>query len=416
MGADTQSFRDAISFASQRGCDVLIPQSPSGLPYAVTGVTSAEGVTWSFLGGTVIPTNVTINGAIEGPCKPLFVEIQESSAEDSTLRIRRADKEDEISIYQCEMRPHWFVGAGKIEAEWGHRANLCFQIGAEHTRCQFTSGYFGMSETILVDRDYYGSHLILSGQGFQATHLQSFGEVEIALVDMFNAGESQMKDIKVNEEFTRTRCICVSLGGTTNKITNCWFGNARYGIYQHAGTGALVENCHVEACVYNRFIGNNHDPGVSGYTRVGNSVVDLIETCNMYHNGSRAGLRIEAQPGNTIRGIQMTLMRIKNISDSPLANGMEIVSDSPARIDGLSIASSYFGIEAAQPLLIENANLQAVGCTILGSGTGSAFRVIGASKVNSQNNTIGGVTGLPVATFNADPQSLVNESQTIHTS
>jgi len=411
---DSAAFRQAFSAADSQGCKVLIPPSPSGEPYLVGGLVTPRQTAWEFQGGRVVPRrDVVIHGAIEGPAKPLFIDIAESSSDASPLKIRSETRPDEISQVQGNMLPHWFLGTSKDVQEWGHRANLVFQIGGTKSVADFLSGYYPMSESIRMDSDYYGSHLRLKGASFQSTHLQSFGDVEIALIDMTRSDESQVSDLKANEQQGRRACICIAVGGTSSKVTNCFFGNSKYGIYQSSGAGSILENNYVEGCLYNRYISVGKASDVAGFNHIGGSIRDVRESLNMYHTATRASVRVERLGvSNTLQGLSMGQMSVKGANNSQ--DGLVVASDNVDALSGLVVLGSNFNIDSGRPIAVHNTKLQVGLSNIIDSGTGVAVTASGRSEVMlSSNNIRSSNSSQTVEPFTTAGRAIVNESGTI---
>lgn len=113
------------------------------------------------------------------------------------------------------------------------------------------NGIWEIRTPIILEQTIVGKRIVLEGSGHLATTLvMPFGpEHHFIGIDARNSRECHIRNLRVIEDVGDPvdRCCCIAVGGTSTKVTDCWFGNAKIGILT-TGAGSLLANNFIEHC------------------------------------------------------------------------------------------------------------------------------------------------------------------------
>lgn len=112
-------------------------------------------------------------------------------------------------------------------------------------------GYWDLRTPIILDQDVAGAHVVLRGHGYINTTLaMPFGkDWHFIGIDARNSRELHIRDLRVTEKVGDPvdRCCGIAIGGTSGKITDCWFGNSKIGCLV-MGAGITLRGNYSEFC------------------------------------------------------------------------------------------------------------------------------------------------------------------------
>lgn len=108
-----------------------------------------------------------------------------------------------------------------------------------------------ITSPINLDQNIAGGRIVLRGTGYMNPTLEMphGPDHHFIAIDARNSRELNVRHLRVIESVGDPvdRCCCIAVGGTSAKVTDCWFGNAKIGILT-TGAGTILDNNNTEFC------------------------------------------------------------------------------------------------------------------------------------------------------------------------
>ena len=261
-----------------------------------TNVTLPSNINVKFERGAEIRVNsgttLTIEGAVTA----------------GNYQIFRADSGDVLipgtAGHRKTFSPLWFNSVDATDI--GEKINKALTAGVTDTHVLIPAGAFNLATSIDLG---IAPHSVLEGSGHIATSLTISASLEGIGIDASGSDESQVRRLRCVEATGSQKSICIRLGGTSLVVENCWFGNAKYGMFQNGGAGVHVNGVYIEACAYGIKIASRcYDYKINGLTH-GTSIINcryhqvFVNECGLANQEEPTGLLIDEHIVYTVSGV-----------------------------------------------------------------------------------------------------------------
>lgn len=225
-------------------------------------------------GSFTVDGTLWIQGAVIAPHVEVFTVDLPPTRGTEKLKFfstRQPGTQPKINEHLPELPAVWF---NSDTDDWGERINKAIRCGGSDTVIRWSPTYgdwnnkqYSMvKSTIDFDQDRWYSHQTLRGSSHIGASLCIDSGLPIVGIDASNSRELMLDCVRLIQASGGRTAVCCAGGGTTLRIQNCWFGNAKYGYIQNKGAGTDICGLSIESCDYNMYIsGSLEDPTITGF-------------------------------------------------------------------------------------------------------------------------------------------------------
>lgn len=214
---------------------------------------------------------LSIQGPITAPDRLLFrVPLPKEKGQEQLDFFQKDAQPSQCNEHIQEIKAIWF---DSTRSDWGEKVNKAIRFGGNNCVIRLSSvfgdwkeGKRHMLRTMIdFDQTRWYAHQTLRGAGHIGSTLCIQPYQPMIGINANNSRELFIDGVRVTEGSGSRRSVCFLGGGTTLRVKNCWFGNAKIGVLVVRGAGLAFDNIQIESCGIAMQIGGTKDPTIPGW-------------------------------------------------------------------------------------------------------------------------------------------------------